>query len=182
MVDQVKAREASSLANREEVRRNNSLRENFRNLSSGLKISRGTEDQAVAVNTTDSGNRNTFTRLIRGLNDAISFSALALRSLEQAASEAEAPEQDSKLVNDFIDGLGRLRNDIDNAVQTLKQRAESAEVIRENFNSATAQLEDVEHAQAHAESTGLQIQRQLTQAIDAHQGLSSSRVQALLSE
>lgn len=156
------------------------LRENFRNLSSG-RIPVSVEQNAAVVASDRSRNKKV-TELLGNLNDAVSFSSMALKSLEQLtgneAGSADAPE----VVKEFSQDIDKLRGDIGGVLDLLRNRAQHIEVIQENLTSSEARIEDVDAAQRKAVETSNGIQNDGLAAVDAHQGLSFDRVQALLAE
>lgn len=149
---------------------------NLKSLPSAGKISR-----PVAPENTKRQDASVVSHIVRDLNDAVSYSSLALRSLERVGSEATAAEGEARIVEEFLPGLEQLRSDIGQALETLRKRAEEVEIARENITSADSRIQDVELAQTHAEQTGVQIHRQIDQAMEAHNRLSPTKVSQLLS-
>lgn len=178
MIENVKGSKAR-VSNEASAQRTDSLRESFKNLSSGLKISKAGEGEK---GTNGASFQNTaITNFVKDLNDAVSFSSLALKSLEKV-TQGTSSTNSGRLGDALTHELKKLRKDIGDSLEVLKKRAETAEIITENFSSAETRLEDVELAQVHAESTGLRIHTNLEQAVQAHGQISPDRVKELLAD
>lgn len=191
MVDSIKSQTpvltpSKSKSVQEQSNNTASLRDNFKSLSSGLTVAQAANDTPAVVNIRREGNSDKAGRLKDNLNDAVRFSNEALRSLENIASDkelkAEKPEPVGS-VQELAADLDRLKSDIVDLLDELRSRAETADLISENYQAAGARLEDVEKAQTKAQSTSSDIQFNSEQALNAHSGeLTLERVQQLLSE
>jgi hypothetical protein len=175
MVDSIKNDPRISQT-RSVVRNDASLRENFRQLSSGLSVSQAAQEAQVTSNSPKG--RPQVNKLVNNLNDAVKFSREALQALEKVVSEEEA----GSVIGEFTADLERLRLDIVDLLEDLRSRARTAEVISENIEAADARLEDVERAGAKAREASVQIQFRSEEALQAHGALTLEKVNRLLDE
>ncbi len=155
--------------------RSSNLSENFKSLSTKAKI-----DKESSPDKTKRQDLASVSHVVENLQDAVSYSSLALKSLERANAESNGKSSEPHLAEKFIPDLEKLRDDIEETVLSLQKSAEQAEITRENMVAAEARLEDVEAAQVHAEKTGSEISTRVEQALGAHTELSPSRISKLL--
>lgn len=172
MVDSIKSSTLSS-GNVTEAR-TDKLRSSFKDVSSGLRVEKATEAAPPPKNPERTG------KVVRNLNDAVSFSSLALESLEGLATEAGASPAEVSVVREFAEDLDKLRDDIKSVLRVLRSRAERAEIAQENLRSSAALIRDVDAATRAAESTGSEISQGSEKALEAHSNLDAERVIALL--
>ena len=122
-------------------------------------------------------------KLLTNLNDAASFSKLALRSLEQAAQGVENGADNE--FEQFGGDIEQIRSNISEVVQVLRQRAQTVEIARENYDSSESRIEDIGEATRQLQETADKMQDSGFNgraAMDAHAGLSPERVFELLRE
>ena len=168
MVDSIKSTTLSSGGDRSAK-----LRTSFRDVSSGLRVA-GTNEAAASNQSSESPEKTG--KVVRNLNDAVSFSTLALASIEGL----ETSESEIGVVREFAEDLDKLKADIKNVLNVLQNRAERAEIAQENLRSSSARLRDVDAATQTAESTGSQISQGDDEALQAHSNLNAERVISLL--
>jgi hypothetical protein len=156
-----------------------SLTSSFRNLSSGQKAIPKEDFSNVTSNRNSLG----FTKLIKDLNDAVSFSSMALKSLERLSEASHNEPNSIRLVDNFVADLDKLRKNIGDTLLSLRERAQTAHIINENLQAANSNINDLSSMQVHAEQTGISIQKHKESAVSAHgEQLTPSRVEELLSE
>lgn len=175
MVDSVKTNRSPS------PNSNSSLRSNFRSISSGLRVPAQGTSAAGETSSSQLRSSDRVEELLSSLNDAVSFSARALESLDKL-SNGEFPQANEHVTQELAKGLDQIRDDVSTVVELLRSRVDLASVARQNLDSANPTLEDLDAAQAHAEDLGVQIQFGAPPALNAHTGLTSERVAALLAE
>lgn len=163
-----------------------SLRSGFKSLSSGLNVQRNVAaaDTAPAAKVSVAGTRqpagDNSQRVVQNLKEAVSYSALALKSIEGVVGGVGVTVPPA--VQELTKDLQKLRDSISGAFDELRSKADTAEVISENYASSEVRLSDVESAQAQAAETGAQINFKGQEAIKAHTGLSPAKVASLLAE
>lgn len=163
-----------------------SLRSNFKNASSGLRVPSRENVEAAIVTTSTVKTSAVRTRERAGsvadhLREAISHSSRALDALKQVG---EMSKSDNALgvVENLAGDLDKVRNDIHKALGTLKDRADAVEVLHENLSSADTRLDEVDAASEHAKDTGSYIRTYQAQAIEAHSNLTPESVASLLDD
>lgn len=160
-----------------------SLRQNFKSLSSGLKApAKHIEDAAKVQADGSSANSKRMSDLVSYLNDAVSHSAAALDSLKRVQELSSPDDTEVAKLSDSARDLDKLRENMDSVLSMLKDQAKTAEVLNENFNASEAKIEDVDAATSRAEETGSSIKFGSEEAIDAHNNLNPSSVLALLED
>lgn len=154
---------------------NESLRANFRSLTSAKAEGRSSERAA------DSGGRDVvgLNKIIDGLNDAVSFSAKALDSIERITGGGRSGGAAGE---PFVGDLDRLRKDLGQTIESLQSGIETAEVIRENVAAAGTRLEDIDVAQERVAQVVEDMDGRRGEAVAAHKDLQPQRVADLLSE
>ena len=153
-----------------------SLRTNFRSLSSGKAAPSGDAAEVRALRP-DSSNID---QVIQGLSDAVSFSAKALKSLEGLGDEVKQTEKNRAA--EFGKDLEALRKTIGSTIESLQSGIATAEVIRENVTSSESKIEDLDAAHEQVASMLTEIEDNSKEALAAHKPLLADRVAALLSE
>lgn len=191
MVDSIR-RSHSSPSSQGSQPSTESLRAAFKNLSSGVKIDGPPNAQGGTGTQPDEekSQSDKVSGILHNLHDAVSFSTLALQSLERIGDTVKTdqvkPAPGDKppvnVVKEFAQDLEKVKGHISDVLNLLRRRTDTAEVIQENFASADARLRDVTLAQSEATKTGSQIQSHIPQAIDAHRGLVPERVAQLLAD
>ncbi len=157
------------------------LRDNFRSISSGTNVNeRAVKGDDQSENSARAQPREQVNEVVKNLNDAVSFSSLALRSVEEITVERASKQP--RQVQEFARDLNKLREDIESVLQVLREKAAAAEVLDENLQSSDSKLADVDTAQAHAADTGARIHFDEEKAISAHANLSAGNVAELLRE
>lgn len=185
MVDSVKSRNGSSGV---PTPNSSSLRNNFQNLSSGLKIAEAVAQdkftstakvQSAVSEKTEKAEKKSqkLDRAVSSLNDAVSLSAQVLESLSALTESDDSPDPVKELAKD----LEEVRRDVSTVLKELQQRADRASVIKENLDSAEPNLQDLSAAQARAEDIGLQIVDGDVSLIEAHD-ITPERVAQLLAD
>ena len=182
MVDSIKSRNSSSSSS-STAPRTEKLRSNFKNLSSGLQVAKGAESEAASnVASANVKNPEKTSKVLRNLNDAVSFSSLALKSLDGVSEDIQSEGAEANVVREFAQDLDKLREDIKGILNVLRSRAERAEVARENLQSSSARLRDVDAATEAAEITRSQISFENKEALEAHSNIDAEKVLSLLSD
>lgn len=168
MVDRIKNFSAPSSAPRPSA---NSLRTSFQSLSSG-RVTEQAKTSRKAVAADVPAEPKHAASILSDLNEAVSLSSRAVRSLEQISQSGQngAP---SDADDGFTKEISRLRDDIDRVRSRM-------DVLSENINSAGAALQDVDAAQAQARKTGSEINQGGPTALDAHSNLDPDKVARLL--
>jgi len=185
MVDSVKNNKSvtqSATQLRPQSTQTQNLRDTFKNISSRLDVGVELSEAAKAQTSSPANKNQRVNSILRSLNEAVSFSSLALKSLEDAGQSNQADPADSEAVQQFAEDVQKLRQDVMKVLDALREKADTAEVIDENYSSATSTIEDVNTAHNHAVETGSQISFNSQQAVEAHSNLSVDRVADLLSE
>lgn len=186
MVDSIKggvtsasAQSSGTPAAQAETRRSqSSLRTSFQSLSSGTSVSETAREASAVVSVERRGGLSQTSKLASNLNDAVRFSNEALRALEDVAQAAEGVGVPG-VVQEFAEDLDKLKSDIANLLQSLRERADRASLIDENVEASGARIEDVERAQETAQSLSFSVE----EALSAHgNGLTADRVAELLAE
>lgn len=118
-------------------------------------------------------------KLADNLQDAVRFSREALRSIEGVA-DTVGQIPDSGIGAEFAEEVGKLRTDLQGLLTELQSRADTAGIISANIEAEGPRIEDVERAQAKAQSTKSVIQFQSEQALAAH-SITPETVERLLS-
>ena len=160
---------------------NTTLRESFKQLSSGLSVSNALRDAPAIVHVQNARGSGHVGKIVNNLNDAVKSSKDALKSLEDLAASFGS-EGNADVSKAFASDVQKLKSDIGDLVDTLRQRAGTAEVMNENMQAADVKLEDVYKAQAKAQSMHSIVRLDKEQAMNAHQGLTLDRVQQLLAD
>ena len=185
MVDSIKSKPPQQLSGQNpKTAKIDQLKKGFKDLSSGLRVSDVVHAEVKASASSEAKESRKVGNALRNLNDAISFSALALQSLEKVAEDAERSENEVAAVQDFASNLDQIRGDIQNTLKELKVKLERGRVAQENIEASDAKLQDVDAALNQAEDTGNKIESDGQKAIDAHRlgGLTPERVAELLAE
>lgn len=191
MVDSIR-RTQSSPSSQSSQPSPESLRAAFKNLSSGVKVDGppNTQGGTGTQPEDEKSQSDKVSGILHSLHDAVSFSTLALKSLERIGdtvkTDQDKPAPGDKppvnVVKEFAQDLEKVKGHISDVLKLLRKRTDTAEIIQENFASADARLRDVTLAQSEAAKTGSQIQSHIPQAIDAHRGLVPERVAQLLAD
>ncbi len=155
------------------------LRSNFKNASSGVKVEGKTSSDAVVVEPKNESAR--VSSVVDSLKNAVAYSSKALSSLKEV-QELSDKAKGTNVVSDLTKDLGRLQSEVTEMVGLLQDSVDTAEVIQENISSSDARLDDVQAANEHAESTGGQIRYDREAAISAHGQLNAANVASLLEE
>ena len=170
MVDSIKSTTLSSGGNRAAK-----LRTSFKDVSSGLRVE-GKDGSSASSEAAKNPEKTG--KVVRNLNDAVSFSTLALESLEGL----ESGSAEIGVVQEFAEDLDKLKEDIKSVLDVLRSRADRAEIAQENLRSSSAKLRDVDAATQAAENTRAQISQGDEKALEAHSNLNAERVISLLRE
>lgn len=179
MVESIKGRDTSSRPQTKSS--SDSLRTSFKSISSGLSVSNAPtkpNDQGGK----DNRSVNAANEVAQKLSDAASYSTLALKSVEQLATQSTDPNTASAVPKELAGDLEKLRKDINTVVNVLREKAAKAEVLNENLESSDARLGDVRAAEDHAATVGARINYNEEQALKAHARLNPNAVAQLLEE
>jgi hypothetical protein len=157
------------------------LRSNFKNVSSGVKVANKDTSDAAVVDTKSGRDQERVSSVVDHLKDAVAYSSKALSALKQV-QELSKSSNELKSVSGLTGDLDKLQSDVTEMVGILQDSANTAEVIMENIDSSDARLDDVQAANDHAEDTGVQIRFDRDGAIGAHSNLDPANVASLLKE
>lgn len=144
------------------------LRNNFKDLTSKVSLSSVKVQETAASNSREAGPKVQANKL----NDAVSFSKLALKSLDDLSGNGSEGVERSD--------IDQIKADIQNVLSKLNHKAVRAEVAAENVASAESQIRDIDLASKAAQNTSAQIGFGASEAINAHTGLTPERVASLL--
>ncbi len=158
-----------------------SLRENLKNLSSGLSVAQVMRDAPTVVHLQNSQNTGQVGKVVQNLKEAVNSSKETLKSLEDLVASFDSSGEAAVKTTFAID-VQKLRSNIVDLLDTLHKQAGTAEVMSENIQAADVSLEDVEKARAAADEMQSTIKLDNTQALAAHSGLRPERVSALLAD
>lgn len=182
MVDSIKSQTNLSQSQSTPKRTsNNSLRQNFKSLSSGLSVSQALKDTPAVVHVQTPKSSVQVGKLVDNLNDAVKSSKRTLKALEDVSSAAEGND-DINVVQAFAEDLDQLKSDIVELLQDLRHRVSRAEVLSENMEAADTRLEDLERAQEKVRDASEGILSNKEEALFAHSFLNPGSVDRLLEE
>ena len=160
-----------------------SLRQNFKTLSSGLKAPSKAADDAAKVQADSTvANSRRMSDLVGYLNDAVAHSTAALESLKRVQELGNPEDAEVAKLSDSARDLDKLRENMDESLRLLKEQAKTAEVVNENMSAAEVKIEDVDAATVRAEEAGSNIKFDNEEAIEAHNNLDPASVLALLKD
>lgn len=120
--------------------------------------------------------------VLNGLNDAISFSSMALGALESISKEGGVEEGGVKAFREVRDRIETLQSDIDRTIDGLREGRSTVEVMQENMAASRATVEDLEEMQRRVSKIGQRVVENAEASIEAHKGLDPQRVMELLRE
>lgn len=184
MVDSIKTNTDLSKSQSAPKRNNSSaLKENFKNLSSGLSVSEVLKEAPAVVQVQSYKNSTQVGKLVDNLNEAVKSSKETLQALEDVSAQASSPAgNELNVVKAFAEDLDELKSDIVDLLKDLRTRAGQAAVLNENIEAADSRVEDLEKAQAMASDASMGIQFDKETALSAHSFLSPGSVDRLLQE
>lgn len=156
----------------------NTLRSNFKNLSSGLSVAQAANNQAANIQTLYQHSPK-MGKVVDHLKDALKSSEQTLKALEEMSDETSSDETSISFI---AKDINELKSDVVELLKTLKQRTETANIMSENISSADSRIEDVQAAQDMAKNMQADIVLLKNEALQAHSQLSSAEVQKLLEE
>ena len=182
MVDSIKGQSRAALVNAQKEASSNSLRESFKTLSSGTSVSQVAKDVPAVVNVQRRPQSGPLGELVTSLNDAVKFSQEALKALEGVADSTGAIGHRG-LVKEFSGDLDKLKSEVTDLLEGLKNQAQSADVLNENIQASDTKVSDLYKAQSKAKETNSLIQFNSEEALQAHGGaLTVDSVSRLLVE
>jgi len=182
MVDKIKNHSSLLTAVSQASPDTKTLRRSFQQLSSGLRVHEALKGSAAPENSERARKPEKVEKLVNELSDAVSFSSKALRSLERIAEEGKSSDAELASVEGLARSLDGLREEMDGMLKVLQSRADTAEVVQENYTAADSRIEDVESARAKAVDANTKIRFNGSNMADVHDGLIPERVARLLAE
>lgn len=121
-------------------------------------------------------------QVLTGLNDAISFSSMALDALDSISKEGGVEAVDVSAFREVRDRISTLQSDIDRTIEGLRDGRSTVEVMRENMTASQATVEDLDKMQRRVSQVGQRVIENAEASIKAHKGLDPQRVMELLKE
>jgi DNA repair ATPase RecN len=178
MVDSIKGKVSPALVATKSA---DSLRQGFRSLTSG-KVSETAVRSSDAVTNLGKSPKKV-SNVLSSLNDAVSFSTLALKSLEKLKGDLNESASEGVSLDGLSSGITNLEENVSDVLNTLRKKLDTAQVVSENISSADSKIEDIETAKKQASTTSSQVRDfNEKQVVDAHSGINAARVMDLLSD
>ncbi len=181
MVDSIKNQSAVSSGSQASIQSAKSTQKSVNNSAEQSKVVSSSGEEAARTEGAAASSKR-MAALLRGLNDAVNYSSLALDSLKKVGAGETGTEKSPDVVQHLSDDVAKLSDDFNKVLEDLRGRMDMAEVMRENMAASNPSIDDVDKATQHVMRTRSNILQNEKQAMDAHQGLDPARVALLLQE